>query len=143
MRELRIEKAKKLEKGWELLRMCKEMIKKDGVNWQISKERRENERRQEWEKKERLETAKRKQNEWKTRNLQTKITDTLEKLPKNRIELIRREEEKTRRFMLIEAKQELWKKWRKNVGNITKKDPKNKKRSTKNQKEDQKEQEMK
>ena len=37
----RREKAAKLSKRWELLRVCKDMMKEEGINWKKSKERKE------------------------------------------------------------------------------------------------------
>ena len=43
---------------------------------------------------------------------QTKITENLEKLPRNRRIMLEREMERERRLNLQEAKEEVWKKWR-------------------------------
>ena len=40
----RIEQSKRLQQGWELMRLCKEMMEVDGYKWKISKERRDMER---------------------------------------------------------------------------------------------------
>ena len=53
----------------------KEMIEKDGVKWNISKERREDERIKLEEKEKRLNIAKKKKEEWEKNHLQTKITE--------------------------------------------------------------------
>ena len=52
---------------------------------------------------------------WNRKKLQ-KITETLEQLPKNTQILIEREEEKRKRILLQDAKQELWKRWRQRKG---------------------------
>ena len=44
-RNQRQEKARRLKQSYDLLRMCKEMMEKEGTNWAKSKERREYERR--------------------------------------------------------------------------------------------------
>ena len=119
-RTAKIEKAKRMEKSWELLRLCKEMMKRDGYNWKISKERREQERAKNLERKERLERAA--ANKEKTlekierKNIQSKITDRLNQLPNNRRILIEKEIEKERLLNLKEAKEEIWKKWRQTKG---------------------------
>ena len=95
-------------------------MSKEGENWRISKERKEEERRKEIDKHERLETASRKKEAVRTKQkckeLQTRITD--EKMPRNRKMLIEMELERKRIFLMKEAKQELWKKWRQNKGRI-------------------------
>ena len=108
-RSERIRKASRLEKGWELLNLCKEMMKEEGYHRQKSKERREVERR----KQERLAEASAKKEctmeKLETRKLQTKITETLKEFPRNRRILLERELEKERRMTLKEAKEEIWK----------------------------------
>ena len=47
---------------------------------------------------------------------QRKITETLEKLPKNRAEFHRRREEKEKRLLLKEVREEMWKRWRQTKG---------------------------
>ena len=83
-REKRLEKAKKMEQSWHLLKLCRDMMSREGENWQISKERREEERKQELERHERIERAKKKkettESEHKCKKLQTKITEQLKKL---------------------------------------------------------------
>ena len=59
-REERILKARMKSKSYELLRLCKEMLEKEGETWKISKERRETERMRREEKQERLTKAKQK-----------------------------------------------------------------------------------
>ena len=85
-RERRIKKAEKLERSWLLLKLCREVMSKEGENWRISKERKEEERRKEIDKHERLETASRKKEAVRTKQkckeLQTRITDELNKMPK-------------------------------------------------------------
>ena len=55
----------------------------------------------------------------KRKTIQKKITETLQKLPRNTQILIEREEEKRRRILLQEAKQELWRRWRQKKGRET------------------------
>ena len=64
--EERRKKAAKLSRGWELFRVCKEIIEEEGMNWKASKERRDKERMEEEEKAERIARAARKQESWKT-----------------------------------------------------------------------------
>ena len=80
----KIRKANRLEKGWELLNLCREIMEEEGYHWQKSKERREEERK----KQERLAEASAKRektlNRLEAKKLQTKITETLKELPRNR-----------------------------------------------------------
>ena len=88
-------------------------MKEEGYNWKISKERRDIEREQNRDREERLERA----NAQKERTLYTlerkekqrKITETLDKLPKNRQIILERELEKERRLTLKEAREDVWK----------------------------------
>ena len=76
----RIELSKKLKQGWELLRICKELMETEGYKWKISKERQELERNRLEEKEDRLKRAhalKQKALEKeKMRSIQRKITKT-------------------------------------------------------------------
>ena len=105
-----------MEKGWELLNLCREMMKEEGYHWQKSKDRREEENRR----KERIAEAAAKREKTlerlATKKLQTKITETLLELPENRRIILEGEMEKERRMILKEAKQEIWKKWRQSKG---------------------------
>ena len=91
-REERIEKARKLEKGWELMRLCKQLIEENGEKWKKSKERRDIERTEEEERKARRDKAAGKKRETlekiETKKIQQKITDCLMKLPQNRIRMV-------------------------------------------------------
>ena len=95
-------------------------MEKEGTKWEKSRERRELEKREEEERTERMNRAARKSKEarknWERKMMQQKITETLNKLPKNKQILIEREEEKISRILLKEAKEELWKKWRQRKG---------------------------
>ena len=115
-RKERIEKAERLSKSWEQLRLCKKIIEEEGTKWRKSAERREIELKQEEEKRERLAKARGKEEECKKRQVQKKITEVLEKLPENRREIIRREEEREKRILLKEAKEEMWRRWRQKKG---------------------------
>ena len=102
-REQRQKKARKIQQSYDLLRMCKEMMEKEGVHWAKSKERREYERGKA-ERMRMVEVKKKTLNEKEARKkMQQSITETLEKLPENRQKLIKMEEVKERRMMLQEA----------------------------------------
>ena len=55
----RIEQSRKLQQGWEMMRLCKEMMKLNGNKWRKSKERRELERNRLEEREERIGRAQR------------------------------------------------------------------------------------
>ena len=57
------------------------------------------------------------------RELQTKITDTLNKLPENEIEILEYEERKRRRLEIKEAKENIWKRWRGKRSDLKEKSP--------------------
>ena len=57
IRSERIAKQKKLERSWDLLRLCKEVMREEGYNWKVAAERREEERQKLREKEERLQRA--------------------------------------------------------------------------------------
>ena len=119
-REKQIEKAKKLQKGWELMRLCRKTIEENGEKWRKSKERRDLEKQEELEKNERLERAAKKKSEVMDQQLrkktQQKITESLKLLPENRRKLVKREEERREKLLLAEAENELWRKWRQKKG---------------------------
>ena len=104
---------RKLQQGWELMRLCKEMMEMNGYNWRKSSERREFERNRLEEREERIMTAQRKkqnimENERK-RQIQRRITESLGELPNNKRILLEREIELEKRLLIKEAKEEIWK----------------------------------
>ena len=48
-RQERMSKQRRLERSWDLLKLCREMMREEGYNWKISRERREEERRKQEE----------------------------------------------------------------------------------------------
>ena len=119
-REKLIEKAKKLQKGWELMRLCRETIEENGEKWKKSKESRDLEKTEQLEKSERLGRAEKRREETLEligkRQIQQKITENLKLLPENRRKLAEKEEEKRRNLLMKEAEDELWRKWRQRKG---------------------------
>ena len=107
-RNKRITLSKRLQQGWELLRVCKEIMETEGYKWKISKERQEMERNRREEKEERLRRAQGlNQKAIETENMkqiQKKITESLRELPGNRRILLERELEKERRLLIKEQK---------------------------------------
>ena len=97
------------------MNLCRKMMKEDGLNWKISAERREEERKLRQEKEERLQLARKKQEkikeDQKNKTIQKKMTDCLKNLPENQRKLLIMEEERINKITLKEAKAELWKKW--------------------------------
>ena len=77
-----------MQRSWELLRQCKQLLEENGEKWKKSQERRELERKRREEREERLNRAKQKEEGWKQTKIQKKITDTLAELPKNKIEMV-------------------------------------------------------
>ena len=119
-RSERLEKAKIMQKGWELMRLCKQLIEENEEKWKKSKERRELERSGDEERRDRKDRAAEKKRKTlekiETTKTQQKITDCLKILPQNRRRLVEKEEEKMRKVLLEEAETELWRKWRQEKG---------------------------
>ena len=119
-RNERIEKARRLNQSYQLLRLCRETLKENGESWEISKERRSEEREKERQKKERMMKAQNQKiqtlNRIEKNQIQKKITENLQVLPRNRQKIVEMELEKERRLDLVEAKHQIWKKWRNSKG---------------------------
>ena len=109
-----------MERSYHLLNLCRKIQETEGINWKISKERRDLDRKLQEEKTERLERGaiKKKQIQEKTNTKlkQQKITSQLAKLPENRRIMVERELETERKLNLKEAKEELWRRWRQKKG---------------------------
>ena len=101
---------------------------KDGINWKISKERRDLEREEKERRYERLNKAANRKKETlekiDIKEKQLKITAELQKLPENRRKILEMEIERERLMMLKEAKEELWKKENQKKGRGYMKKPK-------------------
>ena len=86
-RSRRIAEAKRKEKSYELLRLCKKIMELEGSHWKKSQERRELEKREAEEKRERLNKAEAKKRQTlhkiKCNKIQEKITASLMMLPEN------------------------------------------------------------
>ena len=119
-RSRRIAEAKRKEKSYELLRLCKKIMELEGSHWKKSQERRELEKREAEEKRERLNKAevKKKQTLHKVKcsKIQEKITSSLLLLPENERKLIRMRENREKAMVLREARREIWSRWRQNKG---------------------------
>ena len=119
LRKERIQRAEAQEKSWELLRVCKELIREHTPEWQENlarQELRRIEREKGEEKENRLKSAENKQKQWKEKNIQTKINLKL----RNGDETVKEEwrkylmfdkEEREMRIDIAEARENLWK-WR-------------------------------
>ena len=120
LRKKRIDEARRKEKTWELLRLCRRTIEEEGSKWKVSKERREMEREAALEREERLLIGRQKgslaKEKHEKKEKQEKITKTLNKLPENRRKLVKAQLEKERRIEIKEAREEIWKKYRQNKG---------------------------
>ena len=112
LRKERKEKAEKLEKGWELLRVCRDFIGQNSKKWKEEEEMRQKKKKDEERKQERLREAARKKGIYKEGQLQRKITDSWQTLPQNVREKFVKNEKEMRRQELRIVKENLWKKWR-------------------------------
>ena len=119
-RSRRIAEAKRKEKSYELLRLCKKIMELEGSHWKKSQERREVEKREAEEKRERLNKAEAKKRKTlhkiKCNKIQEKITSSLMMLPENERKLIRMRENREKAMVLREARREIWSRWRQNKG---------------------------
>ena len=111
-REKRIELANRLEKSWDMIRICKAIIKEHGPGWQESKEKREQQRKLEVEKAVRLKRAEMGRNEVIQRVTEEKILKITSMLPSKSRTRLENEESRDKRILLQETKTNLWKKWR-------------------------------
>ena len=122
IRSRRINLAERMSSSWHLLTLCRETMKREGLNWEKSKERREEERQKMLEKDDIMRKAARKKREaldkHHRKELQTKIMSQLMLIPENRRILLEREIEKERILNLKEAKLELWRRWMQKKGRI-------------------------
>ena len=115
VRDERMEKAKRLEKSWEMLRWLKNEIKENTPNWEKSTEEKKELKRIFEEKSEKIEKAKKKKSEFVEKYIQKKILDCMKLLPKTKqeeFEKCEREKEKAKRKEIQEIKENLWRKWR-------------------------------
>ena len=110
------EKAEAQSKSWELLRVCREIIKENEKSWLEGTKRmemRRYEKEKEDEKEERLGIAKEKKKAAVEKHLQSRITEKFKKLTdEGRKEwqtyMQQNEEERDMRISIAEAKENLW-----------------------------------
>ena len=113
VRKERLELAERLEKGWELIRLSVSFIKENSPAWEKTKERKIEERKLEIEKSERLEIAELKKRKAQEKDIKDKIMEKMKILPQEKVKEMESNEERERRLDLKEAKENLWRKWRK------------------------------
>ena len=111
-REKRQELAARLEKSWELIRVCKKTIKEQGPGWQESKEKREQQRKLEIEKADRMKRAEKGKEETLRKVTEHKILKLTSMLPAKLRTTLENEESREKRILLQETQSNLWKKWR-------------------------------
>ena len=118
----KIQRAKSLERSWELLRLCTSYLKENSREWKMGKHQKEMENEIEKEKKklERLSMAREKKESFERTMVQRKITATLKKLPEFERGKFLKDEEKCRLQDLKEVKENLWKKWRGKENSVSK-----------------------
>ena len=116
-RRKRLEKAKRQERSWELMRVIRDYIEEVKANsWFRNKEIRRVREKAESEKRERLERASKKKEELgkriEVKKRQQNLIEMMKKLPSKEQEAIEIEERKMKRLELQEIKENLWRKWR-------------------------------
>ena len=108
-KEKEIEDKEIKEKSWELYNQCKDYLEKNEKNWT----KRKLERELEMKRKERLQIARKKQDDVrskvKERKLEKDIAEGLEKLPNKERNKIEAEEQRKKNLDLAETKKQLWK----------------------------------
>ena len=109
--------ATRLEKSWELIRVCKKIIKEQGPGWQESKENREQQRKFEMEKVERKKRAEIGKEDTLRRITEQKLLKLSAMLPERSRMKIEDEESRKKRILLQETQSNLWKKWRGRIPN--------------------------
>ena len=109
----KIEKARRLTRGWEMTRLCKEIIKENAKGWEERRKEAEVEEKQK-ERREQLDKANSKKKRFKEKEemkaRERKITEMLEKIPIVEAEKIEREIRKEEKLELAEIRKNLWKK---------------------------------
>ena len=114
-KNLRMEKAKNLEKGWELLRLCRDFVREHTDEWSEGQEINKMNKlstQEEGRKLERLAKCEREREKFKSKAIDGKIMVALEALPVGERENFLAEEERERRREMRSIKENLWKKWR-------------------------------
>ena len=111
-RQRKIEKSKKLEKGWELMKICKKFIEENSKAWKDEDEMRKKKKDAEEKKTERLRTVAIKKGRLKENEVQRKILEALAEVPQMERNEYHKNEEDNRRKELRNVKENLWKKWR-------------------------------
>ena len=87
--------------------------------WERSEERKEEEMKKRLDKQASQQKKRSREEEEvssRKKTIQLKISESLKRLPETRKKAIEAEEEKERRLLLKEAKEELWKRWRQKKG---------------------------
>ena len=108
----KIEKAQRLSRGWELNKLCREIIKENTKNWDERDEKVEKER-MEKERNDQIEKAKNKQRKFREkRENNRKITELLESIPEVEAKKIEKEVKKRENLELNTMRKNIWRKWR-------------------------------
>ena len=111
----KIEKAKRLQRSWELTIVCSNLLKEFSNNWTEIEERRKDEEK-ERKRYEQIQKASNKKAAFmekeKVRNTTRKITDMLASIPLVEAEKIEKEIRQKEKIQLSTVKKNLWKKWR-------------------------------
>ena len=114
-RRRRIEKAARLQRGWELTVECKRILLEFDNNWRSEEESKEK-RQRDKEREEQRGKAARKKEEFKEkikkRDIGQKITDMLMSIPKSEAEKIEADLRRKENEEFREMKRALWRKWR-------------------------------
>ena len=111
-KNLRVEKARKMEKSWELLRMCRDFMRENAREWSEQRDLEEKRKGEEERKTDRLEKCNREKEKLQKKIIEEKISAALSSLPREERERYIAEEEKEKRIEMKNIKENIWKKWR-------------------------------
>ena len=111
-KNLRVEKARKMEKSWELLRMCRDFMRENAREWSEKRDLEEKRKSEEERKADRLEKCSREKEKLQKKIVEEKISAALRSLPREERERYIAEEEKEKRIEMKTIKENIWKKWR-------------------------------
>ena len=115
-REQRQRKAKRLQQSYDILRLCREVMEKEGIHWEKSRERREHERGK-VERKHIAEIKKKAVNEKMAREkLQMRITENLKKTTREYTKITENGRGKRNEDNSAGGQEGMWKRWRQKKG---------------------------
>ena len=111
-RSRRLEKAQRLNRSWELMRLCKEYIRENSNKWVDREDEEEKARKREEQRQKALNKKEEFKKKHENKMKMQKITDLLTKIPMEEARKIEMDIKRKERNELKEIKENVWKKWR-------------------------------